>query len=919
MSSSKAAISIFTTDNQLIVRSWDDWLSKATGVNADEACGKKLTVLVPDLETRGLLKLFEQVLTKGTIETIAPTVDRYLIPCPPLTPSQYFERMQQRVTISPLQSSDRIIGTIVTIEDVTAKLNRECELAQQLSSHDENTRIHAVELLTTEASPESQPSIVTAMTDENWRVRQKVVDGLALRGGEQTADMLLRTLREQHQDLGVLNSVLQVMALSNTDTIPALIECLNDPDEDLRIYAALTLGEQQDVRAIPALIKALEDPNANVRYHAVDALSQLRAEEAVDALTTLAESRNFFVSFPAIDALRRIGNPAIAPRLVPLLADQILREPAAIALGELGNEEVVAPLVELLNTQTAPARVIINAIANLYYRYEKVYGEGNQIIDLFKHSITQQGIDNLLSTIRQAKHNEFRSFVLTLSWLDGEAVETAMTQLLDYPAARDLAKVALVRYGKRVTKLLIAQLAAADLATREAAIVTLGRIGDPSAVPALMEILTTIPELVIPTAGALAQIGDRRAFEALLSLIGHTDAGVRQAAISALDSLGHPDMAGRMVQLLSDPDPLVRESAVKIAGYFAYPECEQLLFAACCDPIEIVRTAAIEHIAYLENENVLTTIAHALDHETPKVRTVAAKALEHLDSNRTFPLLLSALKDPEPWVRYYAARSIGRHGYVEAIDALAQLAQYDEANHVRSCAVSALGRIGTERSVAILAPLALVSDSEGDITSCAIAALGMIKHPIALPTLLAVARNGETVNRLTAIRALGECNGVGVAEALQCLAELNPQAVIVQTAIEALARLANTEDNRTSQPSRAIAALIDLTAEPTRREACVTALAKLREPQIAAIATGLNHPLSGVRRAVVDALTRLKHPQASAFLETALEDSDGIVRLAAVTALGYLGNRSAERKLVILARTDPDPAVRRAAQKVLQM
>ncbi len=918
MSSSNAAISIFTTDHQLIVRSWDDWLSKATGVNADEACGKELTALVPDLEARGLLKLFQQVLSEGTIETIAPTVDRYLIPCPPLTPSQYFERMQQRVTISPLRSSDRIIGTIVTIEDVTARLNRECELAQQLSSHDEDTRIQAVELLTTEESPESQPSVLTAMADENWRVRQKVVDGLALRGGEDTAAMLLRTLREQHRDLGVLNSVLQVMALSNTDTIPALIECLNDPDDDLRIYAALTLGEQQDVRAIPALIKALEDPNANVRYHAIDALSQLRAEEAVDALTTLAESRNFFVSFPAIDALRRIGNPAIAPRLVPLLADQVLREPAAITLGELGNEEVVAPLVELLNTGTAPAKVIINAIASLYYRYEKVYGEGNQIIDLFKHSITQQGTDNLLSSVRQAKHNEFRSFVLILSWLEGVAVETAMTELLNYPAARDLAKVALVRYGKRITKLLILQLTAQDLATREAAIVTLGRIGDPSAVPALMEILTTIPELVIPTSGALAQIGDRRAFEALLSLIGHSDVGVRTSAISALDSLGHPDMAGRMVQLLSDSDPLVRESAVKIAGYFAYPECEQLLFAACCDPIEIVRTAAIEHIAYLENESVLTTIAHALYNETPKVRAVAAKALEHLDSNCAFPLLLSALKDPEPWVRYYAARSIGRHGYVEAIDALAQLA-FDEAHHVRSSAIQALGRIGSERAVAILAPLALVSDDEGDLASSAIAALGMIKHPDALPTLLAVARNADTVSRLPAIRALGECNGIGVAEALQCIAQSNPQAVIVQAAIEALARLATTEANSTLHQNKAIAGLIDLTADPTRREACVTALAKLRESQIETISTGLTHPHSGVRRAVVDALTRLKHPQASAFLETALEDSDSIVRLAAVTALGYLGNRSAERKLVILARTDPDTAVRRAAQKVLQM
>ncbi|HKG20870.1 MAG TPA: HEAT repeat domain-containing protein, partial [Blastocatellia bacterium] len=48
-----------------------------------------------------------------------------------------------------------------------------------------------------------------------------------------------------------------------------------------------------------------------------------------------------------------------------------------------------------------------------------------------------------------------------------------------------------------------------------------------------------------------------------------------------------------------------------------------------------------------------------------------------------------------------------------------------------------------------------------------------------------------------------------------------------------------------------------------------------------------------------------------------LEDEEASVRLAAVNALAHLGNRSVERKLLALMRTDPDTAVRRAAQRAL--
>jgi HEAT repeat protein len=42
------------------------------------------------------------------------------------------------------------------------------------------------------------------------------------------------------------------------------------------------------------------------------------------------------------------------------------------------------------------------------------------------------------------------------------------------------------------------------------------------------------------------------------------------------------------------------------------------------------------------------------------------------------------------------------------------------------------------------------------------------------------------------------------------------------------------------------------------------------------------------------------------------------VRLATVSALAHLGSRNVEKRLVMLARTDTDAAVRRAAQRALR-
>lgn len=804
------------------------------------------------------------------------------------------------------------------------QIDCQCDLAEQLASPDEGMRLRATQALATAEVLQAEQMLVGMLGDVSWRVRRAAVDSLAQRGGLSTATSLLRSLREEHRNPSILNGVLQVLAQSQMDTLPALIDCLNDADVDLRIYAALALGEQHDQRAIPPLIRALEDTDTNVRYHVIDALGHLQASEAVEALMGIAESRDFYLAFPALDALMRICVsdrvavvlPTGVSRLVPLLEDELLCTAAVDALGQLGDASVVQPLARLLNKSGAPVCVIAQAIAKLYDRYETAYGEGSYIIDLARAAINPTGAQNVLDALQEANAgastgaSPLRALVLILGHLEGAAVERALTQLLGQATVRSAVVEALVRYGKRVTDLLIKQLLVTeDLEIRQAALVALGRIGDARAVPALTRLLTTDPELTIATAGALAQIGDARAFEALLGLIGHPDPAVRQAVIATLNSLGHPDMPTRLVDLLQDTDPLVRESAVKIAGYFAFEECVALLLERCQDADENVRRAAIELIPYLENAPVLPVFVQALEDEAPKVRASAVRALGQIESALAFPYLLSALNDSDAWVRYYTARAIGWHGYPEAVPALEQLVLSDPADHVRSAAIEALGRVGGAQVVSILAPLAVAADSNSDLARASLTALGQIGHPNALPPLRSALRSPVPERRIWAIRALGKRGGTGVEAALQALTTTDPEGQVVQAAIDALEQLATPE---------AIAGLLELTANPTRSEACITALVRLGAAHLETISRGLTHTNAGVRRAVVEALTRMKHPRASEFLLTALDDQDTSVRLAAVNALENLGNRYAERKLAVLAHTDPDPTVRRAAQRGTQ-
>lgn len=902
---------MLTVDRSVVVRTWSRWLEAATGMGAADVQGRPLADVIPDLESRNLLERFHRVLASGEAQVLAPAFHHYLVPCPPRAPSPHFTRMQQRVTLGPLREGTAIVGVMAAIEDVTARLDIERRLAAELRSPDPVVRQRASDELAAASSLFTPRVFTDVLRDGDWQVRRTAVEGMRRHASTDLLASLFSALRDDNHDFNVLSSALQLLSMIDVDVTAPLADLLKHRDPDVRIQAALALGDHPGTATAAALVEALADPDVNVRFHAIEALGRLRAAEGAAPLAAVAESRDFFLAFAAIDALVRIADPRVAERLLPLLEEESLTVAVVEALGSLGGGEVVAPLVRVLDRADAPTASIARAIATLYATYEAQYGGGAYITAEFQRALTPAAARQIVDALSVGTKDELRYLVLLLGWVQGPAIERALTQLLGRRDLRGDVIEALVRHGASVVPILTEQLSAEEEDVRLAAVSALGRLGDPRATLPLCDVLDD-RVLTVPVAGALARIGDHRAFEPLLELLGDSDAAVRQAAVGALNSLGHPEMPGRVQALLGSKDAATRESAVRIAGYFGYAECADALFRACHDPEESVRRAALENAPVLDEGRALPLLLHAMSADTPRSRASAATALGRTGGDAARTALHRALTDGDPWVRYFAARALGQHKHPDSLGPLGTVAATDPAPHVRLVALAAIGGIDGPGTAELLATS--IEDPDPEVAVAALNALGHVKHPAAVAALRHALREADPLRRAAAARALADLDLPGSVDALGWTAGAEMDDAVRAAALEGLGRLAA---GGAEAGPEAVDALVAFTGDSARRETAIAMLARASARHLDRVAAALKHPSPAVRRSIVDVFTRSRHSEAAGHLRAALDDDDGGVREAAISALDRVGARGLLSRFATMAVDDVDAGVRRAAGAVL--
>ena len=119
---------IFTTDTELVIRSWNHRLEELSGLSAADAIGRPVLVVLPDLAERGLDAHFRAALA-GEPRVLSHRFHRYL-----LRGRTHGPDPAQSARIAPLEFDGAVIGTITIVDDVSERVASERQMRHQIEA-----------------------------------------------------------------------------------------------------------------------------------------------------------------------------------------------------------------------------------------------------------------------------------------------------------------------------------------------------------------------------------------------------------------------------------------------------------------------------------------------------------------------------------------------------------------------------------------------------------------------------------------------------------------------------------------------------------------------------------------------------------------------------------------------------------------
>lgn len=218
-------------------------------------------------------------------------------------------------------------------------------IVHALGSPDAEERRQATALLGQIDLPNAMPLLLSALGDEDWRVRKEAT--LAARVFV-PAPPLLAALIEvlaSGDNVGQRNAAVDVLAFAGAAATAALAGALPSLDADGRKLAVETLGRSRDPSAIEPLAALLDDADDNVRQTAIEAIAQvgvIARERARGILLGHLDDRDRLVRLAALSGLRNLEVSIPWARLAPLLADPMLRA-VALSAAALADVPAAAP------------------------------------------------------------------------------------------------------------------------------------------------------------------------------------------------------------------------------------------------------------------------------------------------------------------------------------------------------------------------------------------------------------------------------------------------------------------------------------------------------------------------------------------------------------------------------------------------
>ncbi|MFZ2384730.1 MAG: HEAT repeat domain-containing protein [Candidatus Omnitrophota bacterium] len=359
--------------------------------------------------------------------------------------------------------------------------------------------------------PAVDPLIDTLPTQESGNLAN-VIYLLGQIGEKRAAGSLIPFLKSDDVTTQKI-TVYSLGLIKDSSAVSPLIDLLRDTgSSDYRDLIIESLGEIGDPLAVDSLIHLLKDSDPSIRVDAAGALGSIKDSRATGALAVALKDENTDVVTAAAEALGKIGTDEAVTLLLNTLTGGTDSESRAASSGlAVAGASAVEPLIGILENGESGYKV-------------KLYAA--EALGKLKDARAIEPLTRLMETGSNAN------------------VETAAN--------------ALVSIGKDSTLSLIGLLNNDDYQVKEAAVESLGKIGDPRAIESLIACFSEgNSTLAWAAKDALAGIG-QSAVGPLTALLQDDDTTVQQFAIRALGEIKGPGIAEQLIPFLEDSNVLTR-------------------------------------------------------------------------------------------------------------------------------------------------------------------------------------------------------------------------------------------------------------------------------------------------------------------------------------------------------------------------
>jgi len=519
----------------------------------------------------------------------------------------------------------------------------------------QEVRVLAAQQLLLRADPEAAAAVHEALRSGAEPVQAAALAAVAAQ----------RDSRFASDIVGLLTSGKEAIARAAHDAageigrpmVPVLAEAYaklsNGVGANQRLIAAL--GATRSLAAVPVLLPLLESPREEISAEAQKALAlvtRARFRTRADGEAWWQRNRDRGRERILEDALDALENTV---RTVDTDTE------AALAENRTLKAEIVQLRLDAVRKSGKPDAEVLLLRDLLEDKEKKFHSVRGKILDEIGKAGRAKSAAALPAVLKQIDDPD-RKVVLAAVRCLGEIGDAATADAIARFLApgqdaelRTATARALSRIGTpNVVDPLVRALDEADAAVLLAVLEGVKTVRVHSAIPRLQVILAARggePEIAKACVDALGEIGDPGAVPILVDFLAHSDREkdrlARWAAANALGKLKQPQGVDALVALLDDPGAGLRQAAVQALGRIADPRAgEPLARTVRSDQDPVARELAAQALGTLKNPAALDVLLPALDDPEPRVAKSAwasALALAGKDPN-----LLENLLDKLP-------------------------------------------------------------------------------------------------------------------------------------------------------------------------------------------------------------------------------------------------------------------------------